>query len=82
MENKNLNTSEQLEARGIIAGFRKAKGYNSHREMAKLLNVSPVTYLKWEKNPSKIPCGELARFEELLGEEFIEFFFEHKLYKQ
>ena len=76
MENRSYN------ARAIISGFRKAAGYENAEEIAEILGVSKPTYLKYEKKPWTMTLATLDRLEELYGEEFINFFFDHKLYKQ
>jgi len=76
MEDRNYN------ARAIISGFRKAAGYDNSEKVAEILGVSKPTYLKYEKKPWKMTLATLDRLEELYGEEFVDFFWKHKLYKQ
>lgn len=68
--------------KGIISGFRKASGYQTADEVAKVLGISKPTYLKYEKDPSKMTLEILDKLEELFGEEFRDMFFKHKLYKK
>lgn len=44
---------------------RKAKGI-SIEKVAETLGVSPVTWAKWEENPSKIPIGKAYQFCDLV----------------
>lgn len=76
MENRNYN------AKAIISGFRKGAGFEKAEEVADILGVSKPTYLKYERKPWTMSLATLDRLEELFGEEFVDFFWKHKLYKQ
>lgn len=45
--------------------WRKAKGF-SIEKIAEILEVSPVTWSKWEDEPSKIPIGKADKFSEFI----------------
>lgn len=68
--------------KAIISGFRRGAGYDKAEDIAEILGVSKPTYLKYEKKPWKMTLGTLEKLEELYGEEFVEFFWTHKLYKE
>lgn len=74
--------NRKYEPKAIISGFRKAAGYEKSDDIAKVLGVTKPTYLKYEKKPWKMTLDTLDKLGELLGEEFIEFFWTHKLYKK
>ena len=69
-------------AKGIISGFRRGAGYEKIQDFANELGITRATYEKYERDPSTMTLGTLQKMEELLGEEFREFFWKHRLYKK
>lgn len=72
----------EYNAKQLIAGFRKARGYVRAEDIAKKLNITKPTYLKYESKPWTMSLEMLDKFEELLGEDFRDMFFKYKLYKK
>lgn len=68
--------------RAIIIGFRKSAGYETTQEMADALGITKPTWLKYEKEPWRMTLETFDQLEKLLGEDFAEFFWTHKLYKK
>lgn len=79
-----METKEPIEynAKELIAGFRKARGFERAEDIAKQLNITKPTYLKYESKPWTMSLGMLDELENLLGEDFRDMFFKYKLYKK
>jgi len=73
---------KNIKAQGMISGFRLASGYTSSKEVADILGISKPTYLKYEKQPWKMSFETFEKLVELYGDEFAQYFIEHKLYKK
>ena len=53
----------------------------TQQNMANKLNISLVTYIKYENNPLSMELRVFIKMCEILGEEFLNIFFTKELYK-
>lgn len=65
-----------------MQGFRRMAGYIKQKDVADILGVTKLTFLRYENNPRRMPVGVLEKLEDLYGEDFIKYFFDHKLYRE
>lgn len=70
----------KLDAKDIMKSYRIRIG-KSQTEVANILGITRLTLSTYEERPSKIPIKIYGKMVELYGEDFNDYFFEHKLYK-
>lgn len=66
VDNENTMWEVNMTVRLTVKEWRKAKGI-SIESAAKDLGMSPVTYAKYEENPSLFPVGKAQMFCSMVG---------------